>query len=107
MYCNYCGKSIQDDANVCAYCGRRIGVTTAPRKRLVRSRTNRKIAGVCAGLAEYLDMDVTLMRLLWAVVAVLSGIVPGIIAYLIAWIVMPEEPQTAPIPVGQQHATST
>ena len=107
MYCNYCGKSIQDDANVCAYCGRRIGLTAAPRKRLVRSRTNRKIAGVCAGLAEYLDMDVTLMRLLWAVVAVLSGIVPGIIAYLIAWIVMPEEPQTAPIPVGQQHATTT
>ena len=107
MYCNYCGKSIQDDANVCAYCGRRIGVTAAPRKRLVRSRTNRKIAGVCAGLAEYLDMDVTLMRLLWAVVAVLSGIVPGIIAYLIAWIVMPEEPETAPVPVGQRHMTST
>jgi phage shock protein C len=107
MYCNYCGKSIQDDANVCAYCGRRIGVTTTPRKRLVRSRTNRKIAGVCAGLAEYLDMDITLMRLLWAVVAVLSGIVPGIIAYLVAWIVMPEEPETAPVPVGQQHVTST
>ncbi|PYX95713.1 MAG: hypothetical protein DMG71_08390, partial [Acidobacteria bacterium] len=62
MYCNYCGKSIQDDANVCAYCGRRIGVCAPPRKRLVRSRTNRKIAGVCAGLAEYPDMDVTLMR---------------------------------------------
>jgi phage shock protein C len=107
MYCNYCGKSIQDDANVCAYCGRRIGLTAAPRKRLLRSRTNRKIAGVCAGLAEYLDMDVTLMRLLWAVVAVLSGIVPGIIAYLIAWILMPEEPQMAPVPVGQQHVTTT
>src|SRR5438270_13055628 len=103
MYCNYCGKSIQDDANVCAYCGRRIGVTATPRKRLVRSRTNRKIAGVCAGLAEYLDMDVTLMRLLWGVVAVLSGIVSGIIAYLVGWIVMPEEQATASVSVAQPH----
>lgn len=108
MFCNYCGKSIQDDANVCAYCGRRIGLTYAPHKHLVRSRTNRKIAGVCAGLAEYFGMDVTLMRLLWAVVAVLSGIVPGIIAYLVAWIVMPEEPERAavPAPTGQ-HVTTT
>jgi hypothetical protein len=57
MYCNYCGKVIQDDANVCAYCGTRVGAVTA-RKRLVRPRADRKIAGVCAGFAEYFDLDV-------------------------------------------------
>jgi rRNA maturation endonuclease Nob1 len=51
MYCNYCGKVIQDDANVCAYCGTRVGAVIA-RKRLMRPRTDRKIAGVCAGFAE-------------------------------------------------------
>ena len=112
MYCNHCGKVIQDDANVCAYCGRGVGASYAPRKQLLRSRRNRKIAGVCAGLADYAGMDVTAMRLLWAIVAVLSGIVPGIIAYLVAWMVMPEEPERAPVPAGQpvstgQHVTTT
>ena len=106
MYCNSCGKAIPDDANLCPYCGRQVGVAAAPRKRLVRSRASRKIAGVCAGLADYVDMDVTLMRLLWAVITVLSGIVPGIIAYLVAWIIMPEDPGTTVVPAGQ-HVTST
>src|SRR5579862_4727863 len=54
MYCNYCGKVIQDDANVCAYCGTRVGAVLA-RKRLLRPRAGRKIAGVCLGVAEYFD----------------------------------------------------
>ena len=107
MYCNFCGKAIPDDANLCAYCGRRVGLAAPTRKQLVRSRTYRKIAGVCAGLAEYVDMDVTLMRLLWAVVTVMSGVVPGIVAYLVAWIIMPQEPETAVVATGQQHVTTT
>ncbi len=88
MYCNYCGKVIQDDAAVCAYCGIRVGASVA-RKRLVRPRVGRKIAGVCLGCAEYFDLDVTLVRLMWLLVALMTGV--GLIAYPIAWIVMPEE----------------
>jgi len=98
MYCNYCGKVIQDDANHCAYCGTRVGTVLA-RKRLVRPR-NRKIAGVCAGLAEYFDLDVILVRVLWIICTIFSGVVPGVLAYVIAWIVMPEEPAILPAPQG-------
>src|SRR5438067_12191323 len=89
MYCNYCGKSIQDDANVCAYCGTRVGGVIA-RKRLVRPREGRKIAGVCLGVAEYLDVDVTIVRLVWLIASVVTG--DGLLSYPIPWIVMPAKP---------------
>ena len=103
MYCNYCGKVIQDDANVCAYCGTRVGAV-AGRKHLMRSRTDRKIAGVCAGFAEYFDVDVTLVRVIWLITALIP-VGMSFLGYIIAWIVMPEEPYyvtTAPAPAGQQ-----
>jgi phage shock protein C len=99
MYCNYCGKVIQDDANICAYCGTRVGGVIA-RKRLVRPRTGRKMAGVCLGFAEYFDLDVTLVRLVWLIAGVMTGV--GLLAYPIAWIVMPDEPLMLSVPVGQQ-----
>ncbi len=55
-------------------------------KRLYLSDTDKKIAGVCGGVAEYLAVDPTIIRLLWALLA-LSGV--GIVAYLVAWIIMP------------------
>jgi phage shock protein C len=105
MYCNYCGKSIQDDANVCAYCGTRVGGVIA-RKRLVRPRLDRKIAGVCAGFAEYFDIDVTVVRAVWLITALMTGV--GFIAYFVAWIVMPDEPYMLPAqaPAGPQQATN-
>jgi phage shock protein C len=99
MYCNYCGKVIQDDANHCAYCGKRVGGVLA-RKRLIRPRIGRKIAGVCLGVAEYFDLDVSLVRLVWLLAAVLTGV--GLLTYPIAWIVMPEEPLMLAAPAGQQ-----
>jgi phage shock protein C len=84
---------IQDDANVCAYCGRRV-TSVAGRRKLMRSRTDRKIAGVCAGFAEYFDLDVTIVRVVWLIVAFFGG--GGVLAYIIAWIVIPEEPELVP-----------
>ena len=94
MYCNYCGKVIQDDAQHCAYCGKRVGAVGA-RRRLTRPRFGRKVAGVCLGFSEYFDLDVTLIRVVWLVGAFLSG-GAGLIAYIIAWIVMPNEPELLP-----------
>jgi phage shock protein PspC (stress-responsive transcriptional regulator) len=62
----------------------------ASRKFLVRSRVNRKIAGVCAGFAEYLDLDPTLVRIVWVMLAIFGGC--GVLGYIIAWIIMPEAP---------------
>jgi phage shock protein C len=91
MFCNFCGKNIQDDARLCAYCGRLVIGMTAP-KRLERSRTDRKIAGVAGGMARYWATDPTLVRLLWIFALLATGPV-ALLAYVIAWIVIPEEPE--------------
>jgi len=65
-------------------------------KVLVRSRRDRMAAGVCAGAAEYFGIDVTLVRVIVAVVAVISG-GAGALAYLAAWVIIPEEGETTPI----------
>lgn len=59
-------------------------------KKLHRSRTDRKIAGVCGGLGEYLDVDPTIVRLLAIVFGIATGIFPFLIGYIIAWFVVPE-----------------
>lgn len=104
MYCNYCGKVIQEDASVCAYCGKRVAVVIA-RKRLVRPLQGRKIAGVCAGLAEYFDLDVTVVRLVWLLLLILPP--SAILPYLIAWIVMPEEPEIVSVPATVHTSNQT
>ncbi|MDO9390286.1 MAG: PspC domain-containing protein [bacterium] len=58
-------------------------------KKLYRSRDNRMAGGVCAGLAKYFELDPTLVRLGMAVLMVLGG---GILIYIIAWVIVPEEP---------------
>lgn len=60
-------------------------------KYLRRSRKNRMIGGVCGGLADYFDMDPTLVRVLYVLGSILSAAFPGTLVYIILWIVMPEE----------------
>ena len=58
--------------------------------RLYRSKNERMLGGVCAGLGDHLDIDPTVIRLVWAVITVLS-IGTGVLVYIIAWILIPEE----------------
>ncbi len=61
-----------------------------PKNPLRRSRKYRVIAGVCGGLAEWLGWDVTLVRVLYVLVSIFSAAFPGLLAYVILWILMPE-----------------
>jgi phage shock protein C len=65
-------------------------MAAAKAKRLVRPRKGRVIGGVAMGMARYFNIDVTLVRLIW-VFLLLPGGLPGIIPYIICWLVIPEE----------------
>ena len=94
MACTRCQHELPDDANYCLNCGADQRAPSPPRTRrpLRRSIADRKIAGVCGGLAEYLDVEVTIVRLLWVIVAIVPGAVfGGVIVYLVAWLLMPED----------------
>jgi phage shock protein C len=60
------------------------------RKALRRSRTNRMIAGVVGGLAEYWSIDPTLARVIFVVVSIVSAAFPGILVYALLWLIIPE-----------------
>lgn len=63
-----------------------------PVRVLHRSRKNRMIAGVCGGLGEHFGIDPTLVRIVYVIGSILSVAFPGILVYLILWVVIPEEP---------------
>ena len=62
-------------------------------KKLYRSRTNKTFSGVCGGLGEYLNMDPTLVRVLWVLISVFVAGFPGLIAYVVMAAVIPEAPE--------------
>jgi phage shock protein PspC (stress-responsive transcriptional regulator) len=67
------------------------GQTPASSRRLTRSVSDRKIAGVCGGLAAYFAVDATIVRLAWAILTIVPGaVVLGIAAYAVAWVIVPE-----------------
>jgi phage shock protein C len=62
-------------------------------KKLYRSRTDRMVGGVCGGLGKYLGLDATVLRLIAVLLFVLTGLIPGLIAYLILMAIVPLEPE--------------
>jgi phage shock protein PspC (stress-responsive transcriptional regulator) len=76
--------------------------TTSAAKRVTRPQFDRKIAGVCAGLAKYFNVDVTMVRLVWVVLSIYPGaIILGVVAYAIAWLVIPSDPIVPMEPAAQ------
>ena len=98
MKCRGCARDIPEDSRYCLFCGSAApgaagGPGRAGRRRLMRSRADRKIAGVCGGVAESFDLDATVVRLVWALAVVLPiPLVPACLAYLLAWIILPQAP---------------
>ncbi|MGN1329352.1 MAG: PspC domain-containing protein [Eubacterium sp.] len=61
-------------------------------KKLYRSKTERKLAGVCGGIAAYFNIDPTIVRLIWAFVSLMSASIPGVLIYVVCALVIPDEP---------------
>ena len=93
MYCTQCGTRLDDSARFCTSCGKPVGVVQAPvaaePRKLRRIISRKKIAGVCAGFAEYFDTDITLMRVIWVALLLLPPQL-GLIAYIVCWVVLPK-----------------
>ncbi|MGH7870562.1 MAG: PspC domain-containing protein [Candidatus Dormibacteraceae bacterium] len=87
MFCHQCGKEQAAPANYCCFCGAASCSTARVVRKLSLSATDRKIAGVCGGFAAYLELDPTVMRLIWIMLALLGGW--GLIGYAVAWLIMP------------------
>lgn len=115
MICTNCRRDVPDYSNFCYFCGARLQVSSAgtarASKRLMRSSVDRKIAGVCGGLAEYLEIDSTLVRLAWVLLLFIPmPVVPAIVLYLVAWALMPQAPVAVPSvssSLNETHSSQT
>ena len=103
MLCPNCQKEIAEASKFCYNCGAKltgspaVAPSVAAPQRLMRSCRDKRIAGVCAGLAEYFDLDATLVRVLWLLAIFFAG--TGFLVYIILWIVLPCAPATQAISV--------
>jgi phage shock protein C len=102
MFCKNCGTSLPDDCRFCSACGTATGVVLSPPppmygppRPLLRPREGRQVAGVCLGFARAYGWDVLLVRILMVVGGILIFPIPEI-AYVVAWLVMPEETLALP-----------
>ncbi len=86
---------MNDDARFCSACGAQMNLAAPPvytvQTRLIRPRAGRSVAGVCQGLANTYMWDVTWVRVITVLLTVFGG-GAGLVAYIVFWVVMPEEP---------------
>jgi phage shock protein PspC (stress-responsive transcriptional regulator) len=97
VLCPKCQKEVVEDSKFCYNCGAQLtgqaapsGGYAAPVKRLMRSSRDKKLGGVCAGVADYFDLDPTLVRIIWLLAVFCAG--TGGLLYLILWIALPLAP---------------
>ena len=98
MFCTRCGKQLDPSSRFCAACGAPVGAAAPPPPpfaptNMFRPRQNRMIAGVCAAFARQYGWDVTVVRIITAIICA-SG--AGALAYFIAWVIIPDEPYPLP-----------
>ena len=103
MYCTTCGNRMLDQDRFCAQCGKAASAPASayqqPPKPLERDMFQNKLGGVCAGMANYFSMDVTIFRLLFVAATIVTGV--PLVFYILAWIIMPRN-DYRPAPVYQQ-----
>lgn len=104
MFCTACGTRLDESARFCISCGKPTLAAPEPSgsqasagpqanaagRKLRRVIATKKVAGVCAGFAEYFDMDLTLMRLIWVGLLLVPPHI-GLVAYIISWVVLPKD----------------
>jgi phage shock protein C len=103
MFCSHCGKPIESSSRFCPSCGATVSSAAnpftaeayRPTPKLTRPRSPRIIAGVCAGFALHYGWDLNLVRVITALFIILTGV--GALAYIAAWIIIPEAPYALPI----------
>lgn len=89
MTCARCFKEIEDGSSFCRFCGVAVG-SRPPVSRITRIPEEGQLGGVCAGLANYFDADVTLIRLAWIILSIVPGLLlGGVLVYAVCWILLP------------------
>src|SRR5215469_8694349 len=97
MLCPKCQKDAPEGSRFCSNCGAQLTGQVAPVKKLMRSSRDKKLGGVCAGLADYFDIDPTIVRVVWLLAFLCAG--AGGLVYIALWIVLPLAPATEAISV--------
>jgi phage shock protein C len=110
MICTNCRRDLADYSNFCYFCGARQPVSPLGQqrayKRLMRSSIDRKVAGVCGGVAEYLEIDSTLVRLIWVLLIFIPfPVFPALMGYFVCWLIMPQAPLPAPV-ASEPHSAA-
>ena len=107
MTCHRCSKEIDADSAFCRHCGSPVGEPARPR-RPTRLPEDGKLGGVCAGIAQYLGTDPTMVRLAWVILSVVPGmIIGGLIAYAVTWVLLPVDGHEVPEAAAKRLQRST